>query len=227
MAGGRKCGGMEGKSRPYLAAPTIHIARAYAAPPYSEVPPLQWALRQQEGMAALALEFLILTACRSGEVRGVRWSEMDMAKKVWTVPAARMKAGCEHRVPLPTPAMAILEKLAEARASEFVFFGRRLANPISPMAMMEVLRRMNAGKITVHGFRSAFRDWAGNETSFPREVCEAALAHSTGNAVEAAYRREDALEKRRTLMDSWAAFIGSHLAEPNDSSNVIRIRAAQ
>jgi integrase len=222
MAGGRKCGGMEGKSRPYLAAPTIHIARAYAAPPYSEVPPLQWALRQQEGMAALALEFLILTACRSGEVRGARWSEIDMANKVWTIVPMRMKAGREHRVPLSNAAMAILEKLAEARASEFVFFGRRLANPISPMAMMEVLRRMNAGKITVHGFRSAFRDWAGNETSFPREVCEAALAHSTGNAVEAAYRREDALEKRRTLMDSWAAFI-----EPNDSSNVIRIRAAQ
>src|ERR1700730_18101267 len=132
------------------------------------------------------------------------------------VPAARMKAGREHRVPLSTRALAILEKLAEAKTSDFVFAGQRPGKPLSGMAMEMVLRRMKVEAVTVHGFRSSFRDWAGEETHFPREIAEAALAHVIGDKAERAYRRGDALEKRRGLMDAGAIF-----CEPKESSNVI------
>jgi integrase len=162
-------------------------------------------------MAALALEFLILTAARSNEVIGARWDEMDLKAKVWTVPAVRMKAGREHRVPLSARAVAILEKAAESRAGVYVFPGPAKGadkdRTLSPNALRALLIRAGKADVTPHGFRSSFRDWAGEASTFPRELAEAALAHTVGDAVERAYRRGDALEKRRGMMDDWAAFV--------------------
>ncbi|WP_036284057.1 site-specific integrase [Methylocystis sp. ATCC 49242] len=190
----------------------------HAAMPYAEVPGFVASLRERDALAAMALEFCILTATRTGEVLGARWSEIDMAGKVWTVPAERTKPGRPHRIPLAGRAMSILEKLAEGKTAEFVFPGQRAGKPLSNMAMEMVLRRMKIEGVTVHGFRSAFRDWAGNETRFPREVAEAALSHVIGDKAEQAYRRGDALEKRRALMDAWASY-----CEP-PASNVIKMR---
>ena len=158
-------------------------------------------------MAARALEFLILTAARSGEVLGATWAEMDLEKGIWTVAANRMKAGKEHRVPLSASALAIVKTLHEARISSFVFPGQRKDRPLSIMAFAMLMRRMEANEFTPHGFRSAFRDWVGDETQFPRDVAEQALAHRVGDATERAYRRADALEKRRDLMNAWASFL--------------------
>ena len=188
----------------------------HAAMAFDDVPEFIGKLREREAVAALALEFAILTAARSGEVLGARWAEFDLEGKVWTVPAARMKAGREHRVPLSSRALAILEAVAEAKTGEFVFAGQKAGKPLSGMAMEMVLRRMKVAGVTVHGFRSAFRDWCGEATSFPRELAEAALAHVAGDATERAYRRGDALEKRRGLMEAWAGF-----CEPRAGSNVL------
>jgi integrase len=174
----------------------------HAAMPYEDVPAFVARLRERAATTALALEFVVLTAARSGEVRGAQWSEFDFDKKVWTIPGARMKAGREHRVPLSDRAAEIVEKLAEAKTGDFVFPGNGGRKPLSVMAMDMLLRRMDVD-VTVHGFRSAFRDWAGNETHFPREVAEQALAHILKDKTEAAYRRSDALEKRRALMEAW------------------------
>ncbi len=187
----------------------------HAAMAFDDVPEFIGKLRERPAIAAMALEFLILTAARSGEVLGARWAEMDMVAKVWTIPAARMKAGREHRVPLAGRALAILDEAAKGRTGEFVFSGQRADKPLSGMAMV-LLRRMKAASVTVHGFRSSFRDWCGEATSFPREIAEAALAHTAGDATERAYRRGDALEKRRTLMEAWGAF-----CEPRAGSNVV------
>jgi integrase len=185
--------------------------------PFDEVPAFVGVLREREGIAPRALEFAILTAARSGEVLGAWWDEVNLEACVWTVPAARMKAGREHRVPLSAPAVEILRQMEHKRLSEYVFPGMRSGRPLSVMALEMVLRRMKVD-VTVHGFRSAFRDWAGERTHFPREVAEAALAHLVGDAVERAYRRGDALEKRRKLMDAWAGFLG-----PEVQSNVVRL----
>jgi integrase len=176
----------------------------HAAMPYADVPAFVKKLRERDATAALALEFCILTASRSGEVYGARWGEFDLTGKVWTVPAERMKATREHRVPLSAPACAIIETLSTSRIGEFVFIGQQSEKALSSAAMEMLLRRMKAGDVTVHGFRSAFRDWVGNETQFPRELAEAALAHVIGDKAEQAYRRSDALEKRRVLMEAWA-----------------------
>ena len=194
----------------------------HAAMAFDDVPEFTGKLREREATAALALEFAILTAARSGEVLGARWAEFDLEGKVWTVPAARMKAGREHRVPLSSRALAILEVVAEAKTGEFVFAGQKAGKPLSGMAMEMVLRRMKADAVTVHGFRSAFRDWCGEATSFPRELAEAALAHVAGDATERAYRRGDALEKRRKLMEAWANF-----CEPKAGSNVLSMTQPQ
>jgi len=181
----------------------------HEALPYGEVPAFVKRLRLVRGMSAFALEFATLTAARSGEVRGARWGEMDLGAKVWTVPAARMKAGREHRVPLCARAVEILETLAQLDhgPEDIVFPGQRRGSPLSDMSLTALLRRLEV-PVTVHGFRSSFRDWAGDATAFPREVAEAALAHAVGDATEAAYRRSDALEKRRQMMEEWAAFVG-------------------
>jgi integrase len=185
---------------------------------YADVPAFIARLREREALAALALEFCILTATRSGETLGARWSEIDMHAKVWTVPALRMKATREHRVPLSDRAMVILEKLSEARDGDLVFPGQGRGMPLSNMAMEMMLRRMKIEDATVHGFRSAFRDWAGNETNFAREVAEAALAHAVGDLSEQAYRRGDALEKRREFMGAWAAW-----CEPK-ADNIVKFK---
>jgi integrase len=181
----------------------------------NEVPKFMVALRERDGIAARALEFAILTAARSGEVFGASWNEFDLEARVWTVPAARMKAGRVHRVPLSARAVEILRGMEQKRLSDLVFPGTKPGRPLSVMALEMVLRRMKVD-VTVHGFRSAFRDWAGERTHFPREVAEAALAHLVGDAVERAYRRGDALEKRRKLMDAWTNFL-----EKQAQSNVI------
>jgi integrase len=191
----------------------------HKAMPFDVVPTFVAALRERDGIAARALEFAILTAARSGEVFGASWEEFDLEARVWTVPAARMKAGREHRVPLSARAVEILRVMEQQRLSELVFPGTKPGRPLSVMALEMVLRRMKVD-VTVHGFRSAFRDWAGERTHFPREVAEAALAHLVGDAVERAYRRGDALEKRRELMDAWARFV-----ERQPQNNVVRLNA--
>jgi integrase len=194
----------------------------HAALPYPEVPGFMADLRQRDGMAALALSFAIFTAARTSEVLGARWDEIDRAGKVWIVPAARMKSERIHRVPLTDSALAILDRaeqpLREPRPDRFVFEGDRRGRPLSIMAMTMLLRRMGRDNITVHGFRSSFRDWAGDETHFPREVAEAALAHVIGDEAEQAYRRGDALAKRRALMQAWAEYI-----ESRNADNIVRL----
>jgi integrase len=192
----------------------------HAALAYTDIAALVAKLRQQDTIPALALEFIILTAARSGEVLGAKWDEIDIVGKVWIIPAARMKAAREHRVPLSAPALAIIEKLSGVRADELVFPGQRASRPLSGPGLLRYMRELGVETATIHGFRSAFRDWAGNETHFAREVAEAALAHSIGGAVEQAYRRSDALEKRRALMTAWADYI-----EPRATAdNVVRLR---
>ena len=178
----------------------------HAALPYAEMGEFVAALREQEGIAARALEFLILTATRTGEVIGARWDEFDLAEKLWTVPGARMKAGKEQRVPLSGRALAIIEDMKTQRVNdhEFVFPGGRPRKPLSNMAMLKLLQRMGRGDLTAHGFRSSFRDWAAERTGFPHEVAEMALAHTVSDKVEAAYRRGDLFQKRRQLMEAWA-----------------------
>jgi integrase len=176
---------------------------------YTELPTFITNLQSRQAIAALALEFAILTAARSGEVLGARWEEFDLDHAVWTVPAARMKAGREHRVPLSRRALKIAKAMHEARNGDFVFPGQRPGKPLSVMALAMVLRRMKIENATVHGFRSAFRDWAAECTNFANEVCEAALAHVIENKAEAAYRRGDLFEKRRQLMEAWAAYCAS------------------
>jgi integrase len=180
----------------------------HAAMPYEEVASFIAKLRMREATAAMALELCILTAARSGEILGMRWSEIDFDKKIWTVPANRMKAGREHRVPLSGRAVNILHELEPLKGGDgdFVFPGRARGKSLSNMAMEMMLRRMKVENATVHGFRSSFRDWAGNVSNFPRELIETALAHVIGDKAEQAYRRSDALEKRRSLMDDWAAY---------------------
>ena len=183
------------------------LARGHhLAMPYEEVAAFIAKLRGREAASALALELCILTAARSGEILGMRWSEVDLEKKIWVVPAARMKAGREHRVPLASRVVAILRQLEKVSTGEYVFPGQARGKPLSNMAMEMVLRRMKIEDATVHGFRSSFRDWAGNVSNFPREVTETALAHVIGDKAEQAYRRGDALEKRRKLMEAWAAY---------------------
>ena len=189
--------------------------RHHAALPYGEMADFLKRLAAAgtgEGVR-LAFELLILTAARTGEMIGARWDEIDLSKALWTIPAERMKAKTEHRVPLSDRAVAILERAkALAAGSEFVFPGKSQDKPLSNMAFLMTLRRMQE-PITVHGFRSAFRDWASERTNFPREVCEMALAHTIKSKAEAAYRRGDLLEKRRELMATWAAFVTDMSAE--------------
>jgi len=184
----------------------------HAALPFTDAPAFMVALRAEIGASPRAMEFAILTAARTGEVLGARWAEIDMDAAVWTVPAARMKAKREHRVPLSGAAAAVLQKMrpedGEPAEGAYVFPGAKHGKPLSNMALAMLLRRMERHTLTVHGFRSTFRDWAGETTAFPRELAEAALAHTLHDKVEAAYRRGDALAKRAAMMEAWAAFCG-------------------
>ena len=190
----------------------------HKALPYTNLPAFIAKLREREATAALALEFAILTAARSGEVIGATWDEVDLGKAVWTIPASRMKAGKEHRVPLSPRAVAILEA-TKPLGGAFLFAGNR--GKLSLMAMTMLLRRMKAD-VTVHGFRSTFRDWSAECTGYAHEVCEMALAHVIGNKAEAAYRRGDLFEKRRKLMEAWATYCEAPIGK---ADNVTAIRS--
>jgi integrase len=194
----------------------------HAAMPIDDLPDFMARLRARPAIAARCLEFAILTVARSGEALGARWEEVDLATSVWTIPARRMKATREHRIPLSAAALAILSEMEPLRDGDYVFPGQRPNQPLSPAALERVLRRMNCEGATVHGFRSTFRDWAGNRTSYPRELAEHALAHTIGDRAEQAYRRDDALERRRPMMEAWAAF-----CEPAIPTQVLQLKVAQ
>ena len=193
----------------------------HKAMPYSDVPSLLTSLGTRRATAALALEFTILTAARSSEVLQAVWAEIDLVKAVWTIPAARMKAGREHRVPLSQRSVAILETL-QPLSDDWVFSGAK-GGALSSMAMAMLLRRMEVDT-TVHGFRSSFRDWSAESTGYAHVVCEMALAHAIGNKAEAAYRRGDLFEKRRQLMADWATYCS--YASAADAANVTPLRGA-
>jgi integrase len=191
-----------------------------AALPHAEIGGLMEQVRQQTSIPARALEFAILTATRTNEVLGAKWDEIDLANALWTIPASRMKRGNEHRVPLSSAAVAVLKDMATLRRNEFVFPGRQ--GPYETKAMLRVLQGLGRNDITVHGFRSSFRDWASERTNYPNHVVEQALAHAIGSQVEAAYRRGDLFEKRRKLMAAWADYCG----KPAKIGEVVSIRRA-
>jgi integrase len=197
----------------------------HAALPYSELPTFLIALREQEGIAACALEFTVLTAARTGETMGARWNELDLLEKAWTVPAERMKAHREHRVPLSGRALAILGEMQKHRQAGdgFVFPGGKSGQSLSNMAFLMLLRRMDREDLTAHGFRATFKTWASERTAVQNEIVEAALAHVVGSKVEQAYRRGDMFEKRRRLMQQWATFCTTPVQERQ--SNVAPLRA--
>ena len=184
----------------------VRKVKHHAALPYDEIGTFLADLRQREGGAAAALEFAILTAARTAEVIGARWSEIDMKNGVWTIPGDRMKAGLEHRVPLSDQTLAVLRSMEAQKVNDIVFSGQKRGRALSNMALLMMLRRMGRADITAHGFRSTFRDWAAECTTVAPEVAEAALAHVVGNKVEAAYRRTDLFEKRRLLMQQWGCY---------------------
>ena len=194
----------------------------HAALPWSEIGAFMLALRAMQGSGARAMEVIILTATRTSEVINAKWSEIDLDGKLWTIPKERMKSFKEHRVPLSDAVMSVLMAVkAETGGGEYVFAGRKANTPLTNMACLATLKRMDRGDLTVHGFRSTFRDWVSETTSYPRDVAEMALAHTIEDKSEAAYRRGDLIEKRRALMADWAA----HCAVVHVSGDVVAIRA--
>lgn len=202
-------------------APVEH----FAALPYAEVSAFVAAVRGQEGIAARALEFAILTACRTGEAIRAVHSEFDLDAKIWTIPKERTKSRRAHKVPLSDRAVEIIRTLPTEEGSEFVFAGARSKKPLSQMSLLMTLRRMKREDLTVHGFRSTFRDWAAEMTSFPSEVVEMALGHVVDDKVEAAYRRGDLFEKRRRLMAAWSDYVAAEPARKGKNVTTIRARA--
>ena len=206
--------------------PRSKVARVkhYPALPYSEIGTFIVGLREQGGVAARALELTILCATRSGETIGATWMEIDVDAATWTIPGERMKGGRDHKVPLSDPALNVLLAMEEDHGRNgYVFPGARKGHHLSNMAMLAVLKRMGRTDLTVHGFRSTFRDWAAERTAYSRDVCEMALAHAIGDRVEAAYRRGDLFEKRRRLMVEWGAFCEL----PATAGKVVALAGAQ
>lgn len=187
----------------------------HPALPFTQISEFIAELSKREGNGARALEFLILTAARSGEVRGARWSEIDLTNCFWIIPADRMKTQKEHRVPLSDDAVKILKALPEGDKNAYVFPSTQEGKQLSDMTLLAVMKRLNKSEFTVHGFRSSFRDWASEKTNHSSEAIEMALAHTISNAVEAAYRRGDLLEKRRELMEDWARYCGATQSQNN------------
>ena len=200
----------------------IRRVQHHAALAYAEIPAFVTALRGRNAIAARALEFAILTAARTGEVLGAKLSEIDLDARVWVIPAERMKAGREHRVPLADRALEIIRNMMASKQNDYIFYGDRRAT-LSNMSLLMLLRRMGRNDITTHGFRSTFRDWVAEQTDCPSAVAEMALAHSIGNAVEAAYRRGDMLDKRRPLMAKWE----NYCTKPVASGTVTPIMAGR
>ncbi|MGE3991159.1 tyrosine-type recombinase/integrase [Pseudorhodoplanes sp.] len=220
----------KGNLEPLFAGATIKRKKGnFAALEYDDLPAFVADLAKRDGTAARALEFLILTAARTAEVIGATWNEIDLDKALWVIPGSRMKMGEDHRVPLSKNALGILRSLPKERGNPHVFIGPSGGRGLSNAAMSALLDRMagttfpQASSITVHGFRSCFRDWAAERTNYPREVCERALAHKVVNKVEAAYQRSDLLEKRRPMMEAWATFAYS---PPPKANNVTPLRSA-
>ena len=208
-----------------LAKPSkIQKTEHHSALPYTEINGFIELLRLQDGIAAKCLEFTILTAARTGESIGATWNEIDLVAKTWTIPAVRMKAEREHRVPLSSHALTILNDMAAVRLNDYVFPSNKKG--LSNMAMLTLLRRMDRADITVHGFRSTFRDWAAESTTYPGEVVEMALAHAIKNLTEAAYRRGDLLEKRSRLMEEWARYCCKAPRFGNDVVPINRVARA-
>jgi integrase len=189
--------------------------------PYTAIGAFVADLRKQEGTAARALEFLILTATRTTETIGARWSEIDFDKAEWKIPGERIKAGKEHRIPLSSRAAAIASEFADQKTSDFIFPGGKAKKPLSNGAFLALLERMGRGDITAHGFRSTFRDWAAERTNYPRDVAEMALAHAIGDKVEAAYRRGDLYTKRSRMMADWSRYCSTVI----ENGSVVAIRA--
>jgi integrase len=200
----------------------VRKVKHHAALPYDDLPEFTAALRAQDGVPARALEFLILTAARTGEMIGARPDEVK--DEVWTVPAGRMKGGAEHRVPLSAPAAVIAGTMKKEHGGAFLFPGGKPGKPLSNMAMLALLERMGRVDLAAHGFRSTFRDWAAERTNHPRDVVEMALAHVIENKVEAAYRRGDLFEKRRLLMAEWAEFCAQVKCAGDDRAAPVRRR---
>jgi integrase len=188
------------------ALPAVVKGDHHAALPYTQVASFMQALRKDTGIVARALEFITLTAVRLGEATGATWDEIDLEAKTWTIPASRMKADQEHRVPLSDAAISVLKTVREIRQSDYVFAGFKPGRPIGGDALRELIKKLAGADVTVHGLRSTFRDWAAEQTNVQREVAEVALAHAIPDAVEAAYRRGDLFDKRRKLMGAWAAY---------------------
>lgn len=204
----------------------------HAALPWRDMGTFMKVLRARDALAARALEFTILTACRTSEALCARWNELDLIAKIWTIPADRMKAGREHRVPLSQSALDLIDMLKPLRPEDgpegeaLLFPGNRTKRPLSQMSMLMLLRRMDRADLTVHGFRSTFRDWCSETTAYPHEMAEIALAHTVADKVEAAYRRGDMIEKRRRLMDDWAEYCAVLPSDEEGGTNVTPIRAA-
>ena len=205
-----------------LAAPRKRRVEHFPALPWREVPAFVAKLRGVDGIVPRALEFTILTAARRNEAREATWAEVDFATATWTISGKRMKGGREHRVPLSPRAVTILREMEAIRQGDFVFPAEKRAGAFDKESLRFLLRRLGHGDVTVHGFRSSFRTWAGEATAFPHEVCEQALAHTIANAVERAYQRSDLFEKRRRLMQQWATFCSA----PQIEGAVIPMRAA-
>nr|WP_181017868.1 site-specific integrase [Sneathiella aquimaris] len=185
----------------------VQKVKHHQALPYSEIAELMIELKEQDGIASLGLQFLILTAARTSEVIEAEWSEIDKEKALWVVPAERMKSGKEHRVPLSESALEVLQNLEEVRQSKYILPGQGGRGHLSNMAFLNLLKRMKRKGLTVHGFRSTFKDWVSESTNYPNEVSEMALAHAVGSQVEAAYRRGDLFQKRVWLMRDWSLFV--------------------
>ncbi len=198
----------------------VRAVKHHPAMPYSDVSAFVQALREMEGVSPRALEFAILTAARTGEVVGARWSEIDISSGIWIIPAERMKSKREHRVPLSKRAIDILQSLPHDKKSDFVFIGDKAGATLSNMALLMTLRRMGRDDVTVHGFRSTFKDWATERTTYPNEMTEMALAHVVSDKTEAAYRRGQMVEKRHQLMEDWAR----HCDPESDRGNVVSIK---
>lgn len=205
-----------------LARPSkVRRVNHHPAMPYTEAPAFMAELADNDSSSSMALQFLILTATRSSEVLKAQWLEIDLEAAVWTIPAERMKAGREHRVPLTDNALKLLKGLPRVEGNAYLFPGARHGRPLSNMALLQLMRGMgygvggNKGDYVPHGFRSSFRDWAGEVSSFPRDVCEMALAHTIKDKSEAAYRRGDLFAKRRKMMEAWSNYLGTSKAEKN------------
>jgi integrase len=208
----------------FPARSSIQKTKHHPALPYAELPEFFESLSEEQGTAAQALQFTILTVSRTGEVIGSKWPEVEMNGSVWTVPGARMKGGRDHRVPLPPPAMKVLRHQHKMTGGVgYIFPGQKSKKPLSNMAMLMLLERMGRDDLTVHGFRSTFRDYIEEQTAFPGSVAEAALAHAVGDATEAAYRRGDLFDKRKQLMNAWARYC----LTPAQSGKVVSIKGAQ